>query len=254
MDTYDDENPFDTEPDHVSSETSSTSKVDLSEPNSPPHSPSRLRSPTTPQTSAQFPSGGPHKPSPAQFKADFCCARDRWLHSGDDVEILVCSVHELFWFLPDNTFQISDAVKTSINAASPYIAYVIRSSVRGGCLSPSSPLTSLQNTEARHRYSEFESLRLNLSKLYPTLIIPPIPSKQSLSDYAVKQAKAKEDVIMIAGRKRMLQTFLNRIARHPILSNEHVFHRFLDGEVSWVMAYSAYRDCLTDPGIYRQKS
>lgn len=39
---------------------------------------------------------------------------------------------------------------------------------------------------------------------------------------------------MIARRKRMLQTFLNRIARHPILSNEHVFHRFLDGEVSWV--------------------
>ena len=39
---------------------------------------------------------------------------------------------------------------------------------------------------------------------------------------------------MIAKRKRMLQTFLNRLARHPILSNEHVFHRFLDGEVSWV--------------------
>lgn len=38
---------------------------------------------------------------------------------------------------------------------------------------------------------------------------------------------------MIARRKRMLQTFLNRIGRHPILSNEHVFHRFLDGEVSW---------------------
>lgn len=71
-------------------------------------------------------------------------------------------------------------------------------------------------------------------KLYPTLIIPPIPSKQSLSDYAVKQGKAKEDAAMIARRKRTLQTFLNRIARHPILSNEHVYHRFLDGEVSWV--------------------
>lgn len=91
-----------------------------------------------------------------------------------------------------------------------------------------------QDTEARHRYSEFESLRANLVKLYPTLIIPPIPSKQTIGDYAVKQAKAKEDAAMIAKRKRMLQTFLNRIARHPILSNEHVFHRFLDGEVSWV--------------------
>ena len=56
----------------------------------------------------------------------------------------------------------------------------------------------------------------------------------SLGEYAVKQAKAKQEIAMIARRKRMLQTFLNRIARHPILSNEHVFHRFLDREVSWV--------------------
>ena len=91
-----------------------------------------------------------------------------------------------------------------------------------------------QTAEARHRYSEFESLRLNLTKLYPTLIIPPIPSKQTIGDYAIKQAKVREDTALIARRKRMLQTFLNRIARHPILSNEHVFHRFLQGEVSWV--------------------
>jgi len=95
-------------------------------------------------------------------------------------------------------------------------------------------LSLVKNTEARHRYSEFESLRESLSKLYPTLIVPPIPSKQTIGDYAVKQGKAKEDATLIARRKRLLQTFLNRLARHPILSNEHVFHRFLDGEVSWV--------------------
>ena len=49
----------------------------------------------------------------------------------------------------------------------------------------------VQTAEAQHRYSEFESLRNNLVRLYPTLIIPPIPSKQTLGDYAVKQAKAK---------------------------------------------------------------
>jgi len=97
-----------------------------------------------------------------------------------------------------------------------------------------SPNPRDQNHEARHRYSEFESLRTHLVRLYPTLIIPPIPSKNTIGDYAVKQGKAKEDAALIARRKRMLQTFLNRIARHPILSNERVFHRFLDGEVSWV--------------------
>lgn len=45
---------------------------------------------------------------------------------------------------------------------------------------------------------------------------------------------------MIARRRRMLQTFLNRISRHPILSNEHVFHRFLDGEVSWVCIFMLF--------------
>ncbi len=112
-----------------------------------------------------------------------------------------------------------------------------------------------QNATAQHRYSEFESLRLNLTKLYPTLIIPPIPSKQTIGDYAIKQAKAKEDAAMIARRKRMLQTFLNRIARHPILSNEHVFHRFLDGEVSWVSLPCSLFSSVSSSSCrhYRQK-
>ncbi|KAG8901538.1 Sorting nexin, cytoplasm-to-vacuole targeting pathway/endosomal sorting [Tulasnella sp. 403] len=139
-------------------------------------------------------------PNYAQNKVEFCCGRDQFLHSGDDAEI-----------------QIVDAVKVAEGTATPYIAYVIRTG----------------NVEARRRYSEFDSLRNGLSKLYPTLIIPPIPSKQSISDYAVKQAKAKEDQNMIKRRQRMLQVFLNRIARHPILSNEHVFHRFIDRDVSW---------------------
>jgi len=202
MDGFEDENPFETEPERNHSDTSSSSRVAVSEPPSPLPNPSRpLSSPPLSPSSRRptFPSQGSHR-QPQTYKSDFCCARDQWLHSGEDVEILVV-----------------DAVKTSVNSNSPYIAYVIRAG----------------DASAHHRYSEFESLRLNLVKLYPTLIIPPIPSKQTIGDYAIKQAKAKEDAAMIARRKRMLQTFLNRITRHPILSNEHIFHRFLDGEVSW---------------------
>ncbi|KAG8679510.1 Sorting nexin, cytoplasm-to-vacuole targeting pathway/endosomal sorting, partial [Ceratobasidium sp. 395] len=119
--------------------------------------------------------------------------------------------------MTDNTDEITDAQKTSEGSGSVFIAYVIRAG----------------NSEARRRYSEFESLRNSLAKLYPTLIVPPIPSKQSLGDYAIKQSKAKEDASLIARRRRMLQVFLNRVARHPILSNEHVFHRFLERDVSW---------------------
>ncbi|TFK39408.1 hypothetical protein BDQ12DRAFT_712121 [Crucibulum laeve] len=200
MDTFEDENPFDQDGDNITSETSSTSQVALYEPPSPPPHPSRQLSPSSPNLNRPFPSPGSHRQQQVNYKTDFCCTRDRVLHSGDDVEIL-----------------ITDAQKTSLNSNSPYIAYVIRTG----------------NTESRHRYSEFESLRDSLAKLYPTIIIPPIPGKQTIGDYATKQGKAKEDTAMIARRKRMLQTFLNRLARHPILSNEHVFHRFLDGEVSW---------------------
>ncbi|KAI0788801.1 hypothetical protein C8Q75DRAFT_767993 [Abortiporus biennis] len=199
MDVFEEENPFDTLPERSQSDNlpgfdeSSTSALSSS---------LNLQTspiPSSTPTHTSFPSPGTHR-QPQAFKDDFCCARDQWLHSGEDVEIL-----------------ITDAQKTSLNSSTPYITYVIQS---GAAI-------------AYHRYSEFESLRTSLAKLYPTLIIPPIPSKQTIGDYAVKQGKAKEDAAMIARRKRMLQTFLNRISRHPILSNEHVFHRFLDGEVSW---------------------
>ncbi|OSD02994.1 hypothetical protein PYCCODRAFT_1434877 [Trametes coccinea BRFM310] len=199
MEVFEDENPFESEPERLQSDSSS-SRVNISALSSPVPQQARIASPpTSPSRRNTFPSPGSHR-QPQASKSDFCCVRDHWLHSGDDAEIL-----------------ITDALKTSVNSTSPYITYVIKAG----------------NAEAQHRYSEFESLRNTLVKLYPTLIIPPIPSKQTIGDYAIKQAKAKEDAAMIARRKRMLQTFLNRIARHPILSNEHVFHRFLDGEVSW---------------------
>ena len=87
---------------------------------------------------------------------------------------------------------------------------------------------TVQHGDARRRYSEFEALRVVLGKLYPVLIIPPIPPHHSLGDYAAKQSKAKEDAQVIARRRRMLATFLNRLNRHPILSRERVFLRFLD--------------------------
>lgn len=87
----------------------------------------------------------------------------------------------------------------------------------------------------RRRYSSFLSLHQALQGLYPVLIIPPIPSKQSITDYAVKgQSKTKEDAATIATRKRLLEDFLRRVCRHPILGGEHVFHRFLEDGVSWV--------------------
>src|SRR6266850_520781 len=98
MEPFEDENPFSTADPPLSS-ASSNSHVDVSAPSSPPNrtvtlpsSPPRI-SIQTPSLRSGFPSqGSGHSPHPSASKSDFCCVRDQWLHSGEDVEIFV-SVH-----------------------------------------------------------------------------------------------------------------------------------------------------------------
>ncbi|OCF42297.1 sorting nexin-41 [Kwoniella heveanensis CBS 569] len=137
--------------------------------------------------------GGP------KAKEGYCCERDKEISLGEEIHIV-------------------DAYKTTEGGKASYITYVIQ----------------LGTHTTRRRYSAFLSLHQALTGLYPVLIIPPIPSKQSLADYAVKgQSKAKEDATVIARRKRLLEDFLRRLIRHPILGGEHVLHRFLEDGVSW---------------------
>ncbi|KAI8063533.1 hypothetical protein BC940DRAFT_327364 [Gongronella butleri] len=127
-----------------------------------------------------------------------------------------CNIYRLL--AADGSFiYITGSQKQSDTAGKAYVAYNIR----------------LANMETRHRYSEFESLCKSLGKLHPTVIVPPIPEKHSLMDYAALQTRVKDDLAMVEKRKRMLQTFLNRLAKHPVLSHDHVFHRFLESGVPW---------------------
>lgn len=117
---------------------------------------------------------------------------------------------------PPSVIEIVDAQKSG-DGGSSFIVYVIRNG----------------STEAKRRYSEFEALREALIRLHPMIIIAPIPSKHSLSDYAAKQSKAKEDATIIARRKRMLQSFLRRCDNHPKLRGDEVLQKFLDGRYHW---------------------
>ncbi|KAH7065951.1 sorting nexin-like protein-41 [Paraphoma chrysanthemicola] len=87
--------------------------------------------------------------------------------------------------------------------------------------------------EVKRRYSEFASLRATLVNLHPTLIIPPIPEKHTIADYAAKPTKAKEDAGIIELRKRMLAVFLNRCRKMADVLNDGVYWRFLDPYTSW---------------------
>ncbi|KAK8865924.1 sorting nexin-41 [Kwoniella newhampshirensis] len=216
--TTDTPNPFSNSPSPVPTPISRPTSPNLPLPPSSVASPSPARSHARKSSSLiSAASGSPpptHRasfPDPSKLpksgltiggpkaKEGYCCERDKEIALGEEVHIV-------------------DAFKTTEGGKASYITYVIR----------------LGSNTTRRRYSAFLSLHQALTGLYPVLIIPPIPSKQSLTDYAVKgQSKAKEDATVIARRKRLLEDFLRRLVRHPILGGEHVLHRFLEDGVSW---------------------
>lgn len=106
-------------------------------------------------------------------------------------------------------------------------------------------LTKNQDLEVRRRYSEFASLREALAKLHPTLIIPPIPEKHTMADYAANPTKAKQDQQIIDLRKRMLAVFLNRCRRMKDVRTDGVWWRFLDPNSSWVCPSPSCATLLT---------
>ena len=90
MEPFEDENPFEADSDRLHSDTSSPAQVNFSEPASPPSNAFTVVSPQLGSTVSKptFPSPGSHR-LPQAYKNDYCCSRDQWLHSGEDVEILV---------------------------------------------------------------------------------------------------------------------------------------------------------------------
>ncbi|KAL9127201.1 MAG: hypothetical protein Q9217_003874 [Psora testacea] len=125
-------------------------------------------------------------------------------------------IEQILYENQDLQILITDAGKSHESGGS-YIAYTIRTG----------------DLEVRRRYSEFASLRAILVNLHPTLIIPPIPEKHSMADYAAKPTKAKEDTSIIDLRKRMLAVFLNRCRKMKELREDGVWWRFLDPNASW---------------------
>ncbi|KAL2856217.1 hypothetical protein BJX68DRAFT_230162 [Aspergillus pseudodeflectus] len=125
-------------------------------------------------------------------------------------------IEQLLYENPEMPILITDAGKNHEGGGS-FIVYTIRTG----------------DLEVRRRYSEFASLRQTLVNLHPTLIIPPIPEKHSMADYAAKPTKAKEDTGIIELRKRMLAVFLNRCRRMKEVREDGVWWRFLDPNVSW---------------------
>lgn len=73
-------------------------------------------------------------------------------------------------------------------------------------------------SEVQRRYKQFDWLHEQLRNKFVVVAIPPLPHKQITGRY-------EEDFIEV--RKRGLQAWLSRVARHPVISHSAVFQHFV---------------------------
>jgi sorting nexin-9/18/33 len=78
--------------------------------------------------------------------------------------------------------------------------------------------SSLTNIQVSRRYKHFDWLHEQLSNKYLLIPIPPLPEKQVSGRY-------EED--LIEHRKQILQLWVDKICRHPVLSQSEVWQHFI---------------------------
>jgi len=123
----------------------------------------------------------------------------------------------------DYIIEINQAEKINDYFGKSYIVYTVQTVKKDG---------HEVLFETKRRYSEFDMLQKHLIARFPLLIIPPIPGKSNLLEYATGSGKNQKDS-MVEKRKRMLQTFLNRLRKHPVLSSMHIIHLFIQHGAQW---------------------
>ncbi|XP_063851087.1 sorting nexin lst-4-like isoform X2 [Scylla paramamosain] len=79
-------------------------------------------------------------------------------------------------------------------------------------------MPSFSSTAVSRRYKHFDWIQGRLSEKFPLIPIPPLPEKQI-------SGRFEEDLIEY--RMTMLQSWVDRICRHPILAQCEVFHHFV---------------------------
>lgn len=130
--------------------------------------------------------------------------------------------------------QVSiDVILTERLATSPsVVVYCIELKPRG-----SSPIPGII---VKRRYSEFKSLRDNLMRLFPTVIIPPIPSKHTFFTYLLTSINTSEETSIVETRRRMFAVFLQDLVHHlsQRVRDCVLVHKFFDPnyESCWVNA------------------
>ncbi|KAJ2961611.1 hypothetical protein NQZ79_g3120 [Umbelopsis isabellina] len=107
----------------------------------------------------------------------------------------------------DRRIRVSDPEKESDGHQSTYMSYLITSDI----------------ASVRRRFQDFVWLYNVLTANYPACFVPSLPEKHRM-EYVRGDRFAEE---FVEKRRASLQTFIERIGRHPILSKAQYFEMFL---------------------------
>ncbi|XP_077993023.1 sorting nexin-4-like isoform X2 [Glandiceps talaboti] len=88
-------------------------------------------------------------------------------------------------------------------------------------------------TSLWRRYSEFELLRNYLVVTFPAIVVPPLPEKRGIIHWQQFTTADNFDPDFIERRRVGLENFMLRVASHPTLSQDKLFHAFLQQEENW---------------------
>lgn len=88
------------------------------------------------------------------------------------------------------------------------------------------PVFKVKESSVRRRYSDFEWLRNELER-DSKIVVPPLPGKAWKRQMPFRGDDGLFDENFIEERRKGLESFINKIAGHPLAQNERCLHMFL---------------------------
>jgi sorting nexin-3/12 len=92
------------------------------------------------------------------------------------------------------------------------------------------PVFKLKESSVRHRYRDFDWLRNELER-DSKIVVPPLPGKALKLQMPFRNDDGIFEEAFIEDRRKALETFVNKVAGHPLAQNEKCLHMFLQEPV-----------------------
>lgn len=92
------------------------------------------------------------------------------------------------------------------------------------------PVFKLKDSSVRRRYSDFAWLRSELER-DSKIVVPPLPGKAWKRQIPFRGDDGLFEEDFVEDRRKGLETFVNKVAGHPLAQNERCLHMFLQEPV-----------------------